>query len=183
MKEISAPLSNHMQGQRLPTISLPSTEGCEVSIADLSGWSVIFIYPRSSSPNELAPAGLSEVPGSKGCTPQARGFRDSYDQLRKLGVSNVYGLSTQTVTYQTELVSRLQLNYPILSDPDCRLAAALGLKTFTVDHQKFYTRTTLLFKDGFVRKVFNDIQDTSANALEVLGWMRENAGYTSEPGG
>ncbi|MCP1415953.1 peroxiredoxin [Pseudomonas laurylsulfativorans] len=165
--------SNVLIGRRLPAISLPCTTGINVDLTSLSGWSVVFIYPRTGNPNEPAPERLSEIPGARGCTPQACGFRDNRDQLADSGISNVFGLSTQVSAFQQELVERMSLNYPLLSDPNCKLASNLGLKTFNVEGQTFYARTTLIIHDGLVVKIFEDIQDPGANATEVLTWVAQ----------
>lgn len=164
---------NGLPGRRLPAITLPSTNGTDVDLSDLAGWCVIFIYPRTGNPNEPAPEELSEVPGARGCTPQACGFRDNRNQLADSGFLSVFGLSTQVSGYQQEFVERMSLNYPLLSDPSCKLASSLGLKTFNVKGQTFYARTTLIIQDGLVVKTFEDIQDPSANASEVLMWVAQ----------
>ncbi|BDB19080.1 peroxiredoxin [Pseudomonas sp. CYM-20-01] len=165
---------NSLLGRRLPATALPSTTGVDVDLSSLAGWCVLFIYPRTGNPNEPAPEGLSDVPGARGCTPQACGFRDTRNQLAESGILSVFGLSTQASTYQQEFVERMSLNYPLLSDPNCTLASSLGLKTFDVEGQTFYARTTLITQEGRVVKVFEDIQDPGANASEVLVWIVEN---------
>ncbi len=166
--------ANVLIGRRLPAISLPCTTGMDNDLTSLSGWCVIFIYPRTGNPNEPALEGLSEIPGARGCTPQACGFRDSRDQLADSGFLNVFGLSTQASAYQQEFVQRMSLNYSLLSDPNCKLASSLGLKTFVVEEQTFYARITLIIHDGLVVKTFEDIQDPGANATEVLTWVAQS---------
>lgn len=158
-------------GDEVPSISFPSTTSADVNIGGIAGWIVIFLYPRSSSPTEEAPLGLANIPGAKGCTPQASSFKDFHEQLQHAGVSGVFGLSTQSSAYQQELAQRLHLNYPLLSDPQCRLADGLGLRTFKVAGEVFYVRTTLVIRNGVVQKVFDEIEDPGANALEVLAWL------------
>ena len=52
------------------------------------------------------------IPGARGCTPQACGFRDHYAELKALGVDHLFGLSTQELEYQKETVERLHLPFP-----------------------------------------------------------------------
>lgn len=165
--------TNVLIGRRLPAISLPCTTGMDIDLTSLSGWCVIFIYPRTGNPKVPAPEGLSGITGARGCTPQACGFRDNRDQLADSGISNIFGLSTQLNAFQQELVERMSLNYSLLSDPNCKLASSLGLKTFNVEGQTFYARITLIIHDGLVVKVFEDIQDPAANAAEVLTWVAQ----------
>ena len=50
------------------------------------------------------PEGWDNIPGARGCTPEARGFRDHHDELLESGAARVYGLSSQTGDYQPEVV-------------------------------------------------------------------------------
>jgi peroxiredoxin len=34
------------------------------------------------------------IPGARGCTPQSCSFRDHFAELKELGTSGLYGLST-----------------------------------------------------------------------------------------
>jgi peroxiredoxin len=53
--------------------------------------------------------------------------------LKVLGVSHLYGMSTQDSDYQREAVERLHLPFAILSDAGLRFTHALRLPTFAVD--------------------------------------------------
>lgn len=115
--------------------------------------------------------GLSDIPGTKGCTPQACGFRNAHGRFLALGVEHLFGVSSQKPEYQAELAQRLCLTYPVLSDPSCTLGEALGMKLIQIDGQSFYARATLVLRDGVVVKVFEDITDPEGNALDVLSWL------------
>jgi hypothetical protein len=39
------------------------------------------------------------IPGARGCSPQSCAFRDHFTELKQLGVSRLYGLSTQDTAY------------------------------------------------------------------------------------
>ena len=67
-----------------------------------------------------------------GCSPQACAYRDHFAQLTALGVSAVYGVSTQDTDYQAEAQQRLHLPFPLLSDSSLRLTQALRLPTMKV---------------------------------------------------
>ena len=70
----------------------------------------------TGQPNTALPKDWDEIPGARGCTPQSCSFRDNFSELKKLNVKNIFGLSSQSNTYQKELVERLHLPYPVLSD-------------------------------------------------------------------
>ena len=53
--------------------------------------------------------------------------------MKLLGISHLYGLSTQETEYQREAVKRLGLPYDMLSDIDLKLKTALNLPILKVD--------------------------------------------------
>ena len=106
----------HLQGTRLPSVSLAATDRSKVDLSKLPGRTVLYIYPRTGVPGQAPPDGWDRIPGARGCTPQSCSFRDHFAELKRLGVSRLYGLSTQDTAYQREAVERLHLPFPVLSD-------------------------------------------------------------------
>ena len=109
---------------------------------------MIYIYPLSGQPNKELPNRWDEIPGARGCTAQSCIFRDYYKDLIQHNVSQVFGLSSQTTSYQKELAKRLNLPYTILSDEHMVLEKELNLPTFHADGLKLFKRITLLKKGG-----------------------------------
>ncbi|WP_349976650.1 peroxiredoxin [Pseudomonas sp. WHRI 8519] len=169
-----AELQKSLIGQKLPNIPFVSTSGSIVDLAKLTGLTVLFIYPRTGNPAIPAPAELEAIPGAKGCTPQACGFRDHLDELSALGVSHIYGLSSQDSSYQSELKSRQSLNYELLSDEACRLASSLKLPTFQAGELLLYSRAALIIKDGVLLQIFTEIPNPGENASTVATWLKDN---------
>lgn len=161
---------NHLSGLRLPDISLSSTAGTKVNLAELSGRTVVYCYPRTGQPGQPVPAGWDIIPGARGCTPQSCAFRDRYQELQQLHC-NVYGLSTQDSDYQREAVARLHLPFPLLSDADLVFTKALRLPTFTFDGMTLIKRVTLIIEDGQIIKVFYPVFPPNQNATEVIAWL------------
>src|SRR4051794_22429528 len=87
--------ARHLTGAALPDLALPATDGTEVNLARLKGRTVVYIYPRTGRPGQALPTGWDAIPGARGCTPQSCGFRDHLRDMKALGVSALYGLSTQ----------------------------------------------------------------------------------------
>src|ERR1041384_1839658 len=108
----------HLTEMSLPDVALPATDGSTVGLRRLAGRTVVYIYPRTGRPGQALPTGWDGIPGARGCTPQSCGFRDHFAELKRLGVNQLYGLSTQTTDYQREAVERLHLPFAILSDAD-----------------------------------------------------------------
>src|SRR5215212_11701943 len=119
--------TRHLTGARLPDQMLATTDGGAVNLALLKGRTVVYIYPRTGRPGQPLPEGWDGIPGARGCTPQSCGFRDHFAELQRLGVKQLFGLSTQTTEYQREAVERLHLPFAILSDERLALTGALNL--------------------------------------------------------
>jgi peroxiredoxin len=131
---------------------------------------VLYLYPRTGRPGVEPPPGWDATPGARGCTPQACAFRDLHGELVAAGAF-VAGLSAQSTEYQREAAERLELPFPLLSDPELRLAAALDLPTFELAGLRLYRRLTLIARAGVVAKVFYPVFPPTENAAEVLAWL------------
>ena len=118
------------------------------------------------------PDGWNQIPGARGCTPQSCGFRDHFAELKQLGVTRLFGLSTQDTAYQREAVERLHLPFPVLSDQNLKLARAIKLPTFTTSGMTLLKRMALIIDDGVITKVFYPVFPPDKNAEEVVAWLR-----------
>ena len=125
--DIPVPLDDggarHLQGARLPSVPLAATDGSQVDLSKLAGRTVLYVYPRTGVPGQAPPDGWDQIPGARGCTPQSCSFRDHFAELKRLGVSHLYGLSTQDTGYQREAVERLHLPFPDPVRPEPRTGA------------------------------------------------------------
>jgi peroxiredoxin len=163
--------ADHLVGLLVPHLSLPSTEGDMVDLADLARDKlVLYIYPRTGRPGVPLPTDWDAIPGARGCTPQSCGFRDLHPQLVRLGVT-IAGLSSQSTEEQTEAATRLRLPFRLLSDPDLRLATALDLPTFAFAGFTLYKRLTLIAERAQIVKVFYPVFPPDENAAEVSAWL------------
>src|SRR5260221_14317887 len=120
----------HLTGARLPRVAFPATDGATVDLSALAGRIVVYLYPRTGRPGQALPTGWNGIPGARGCTPQSCSFRDHFAELKRLGVGQLFGLSTQDLDYQREAAERLHLPFAILSDADLKLTHALNPPTF-----------------------------------------------------
>ncbi|MFI4962173.1 MAG: peroxiredoxin [Hyphomicrobiales bacterium] len=164
--------AKHLAGMKLPDLTLPATDGQPVNLAKLKGRAVVYIYPRTGVPGVDLPRGWNDIPGARGCTPQSCGFRDHFDELKRLGVAQLYGLSTQDSAYQQEAASRLHLPFAILSDEKMALTRALKLPTFTTSGMTLLKRMALVIDDGVITKAFYPVFPPDKNAAEVIAWLQ-----------
>jgi peroxiredoxin len=166
--------ARHLTGARLPSLALAATDDAQVNLGQLAGRSVVYIYPRTGDPNAGTPDGWNEIPGARGCTPQSCGFRDHFAELKRLGVAQLFGLSTQTTEYQREAVERLHLPFAILSDSDLALTRALNLPTFRFDGMELIKRMAWVIDDGVITKVFYPVFPPDQSAAQVIAWIQES---------
>ncbi len=168
--------ADQLPGMPMPRIELPSTAGRSVVLDRLGpGRAVLYIYPMTGQPGVDLPEGWNDIPGARGCTPEACGFRDHHAELRAAGAATVYGLSSQSTAYQAELAKRLGLPFEILSDTGLELAQALDLPTFTAAGERLYKRLTMIVADGRIEHVFYPIFPPDEHAAQVLDWLSANA--------
>lgn len=163
----------HLPGRPAPRLSLPSTSGASVALDGLPpGRTIVYIYPLTGRPEADLPDGWDAIPGARGCTTEACGFRDHHAELLGVGIAAVYGLSSQDSDYQRELVERLRLPFDMLADTDLALAEALRLPTFTAGGMSLFRRLTLLIRDGVVEHAFYPVFPPDEHARQVLTWLR-----------
>ena len=164
--------ARHLAGMKLPNLALPATDGRPVNLSTLAGRTVVYIYPRTGVPGVDPPDGWDQIPGARGCTPQSCSFRDHFGELKRLGVAQLYGLSTQGTAYQQEAARRLHLPFAILSDEKLALTRALRLPTFSVAGMTLLKRMALITDNGTIAKTFYPVFPPDKNAEEVIAWLQ-----------
>ena len=164
--------ADHLPGLTLPPVTLAATNGSSVDLGALTGLCILYFYPRTGRPDEPLPAGWDMIPGARGCTPQSCAFRDHFAELQALGVSAVYGISTQTSAYQAEAAARMHLPFALLSDEDRQLAEALRLPMMEVAGMVLNRRLTLIVEGGRIVKVLYPVFPPDRNAGDVIAALR-----------
>jgi peroxiredoxin Q/BCP len=117
---------------------------------------VLFFYPAAMS---------------SGCTAEACNFRDLAAEFRAAGAQRV-GISRDLPAKQKQFADLNNFDYPLLSDPDSKVAAALGVKRRLPLGPLSTKRITLVIDtDRRVLDVIHsetNMQDHAARALEAL---------------
>jgi peroxiredoxin len=161
---------DHLTDSQIPSVALDSTSGASIDLSKVDGISVIFFYPMHGHPDALPMTGWNDIPGARGCTPQACSFRDSYTKLAKLGVK-IFGVSSQPLSEQQEASERLELPYILLNDSELRLSKAMKLPTFEYDSSTFIKRITLICENGVIKKTLYPVFPPDKNVYDVLDWV------------
>jgi peroxiredoxin Q/BCP len=98
-------------GDAAPEFRLPDQHGRMVNLADFRGQKLlVYFYPKADTP---------------GCTRQACSIRDARQELRDLGLA-VVGISPDQPATQQKFDDKYGLAFPLLADPDHRVAQAYG---------------------------------------------------------
>jgi peroxiredoxin len=168
-------IGERLLGAAVPALTLASTAGRVDLAAFASDLLVLFVYPHATGLPHVPVPGWELIPGARGCTAEACGFRDHHDRLRGLGAT-VAGLSTQSSEEQSAFAARMGLRYPLVSDPERGLATALGLPMFAAGGMAFYRRLTLVASAGHIAKVFSPIVEPERQASEVIAWLEAGDG-------
>ena len=151
-------------GDRAPAFTLPDADGRPVSLSDFAGRHVIlYFYPRDDTP---------------GCTREACGFRDAWDDLRDLGAV-VLGVSADDAESHQRFAARYQLPFALLTDADrsvMKAYGAYGEKTMYGRKVTGVIRSTVwIGPDGRVRRHWPRVGNAGDHPKKVLAAV---GGYT-----
>jgi thioredoxin-dependent peroxiredoxin len=149
-------------GTKAPAFTLTDATGKQVSLQDFAGRDVIlYFYPRDDTP---------------GCTKEACGFRDAWDELRELGVA-VLGVSADDADSHQRFAAKYRLPFTLLSDPDRSVMTAYdayGEKTMYGRKVVGVIRSTVwIGPDGRVRRHWARVANAADHPAKVLAALRE----------
>jgi thioredoxin-dependent peroxiredoxin len=130
--------------------------GREVSLADFRGTPVVvYFYPKDDTP---------------GCTAQACGLRDAWKEFD--GNAEIFGVSVDPIASHEKFIDKYRLPFPLLCDPDHKMAAAYGVWVEKNMYGKKYMgteRTTFVIDaEGRIAKVLRRVKPA-----EHVGLLRE----------
>ncbi|CAI4064840.1 hypothetical protein SKDZ_09G1520 [Saccharomyces kudriavzevii ZP591] len=149
-------------GDSIPDLSLLSEDNDPISLKEIAKENkivVFFVYPKASTP---------------GCTRQACGFRDNYEDLKKHAA--VFGLSADSVTSQKKFQTKQNLPYHLISDPKREFIGLLGAKKTPLSGS---IRSHFVFVNGKLRfkriKISPEVSvsDAKKEVLEIAERVEE----------
>lgn len=99
-------------GAVAPSFEAESSDGVTVRLTDYRGKAlVLYFFPKAFTPI---------------CTLETRRFRDGRADLAALG-AEVVGISADSASVQCDFGRSQGVNFPLLADPDRRIASAYGV--------------------------------------------------------
>jgi peroxiredoxin len=159
-----------VSGALLPDFELPTTTGDRLSLARVSGLSIVFVYPWTGKPGIANPPGWDNIPGAHGSTPEAQGFQMLLEHFQARGIQ-ILGLSTQARDWQREFAGRAGLTYPLLSDAEFKVADALRLPRFEAGGVVYLKRLTFMCRDGQIVRTFFPVHPPDRHAADLLALL------------
>jgi thioredoxin-dependent peroxiredoxin len=143
------------EGQEAPDFELKSDAGELVRLSQFRGKPVVlYFYPRDDTP---------------GCTAQARGIRDNYDDFEQRGAV-VLGVSPDEESSHVKFKEKYGLPFTLLADPEHEVAEKYGVwgeKTFAGKKYMGVERSTFVIDPGGrIAKVMRRVKpDTHAERV------------------
>jgi peroxiredoxin Q/BCP len=149
------------EGQMAPDFMLTADSGEPVKLSSLRGSPVVlYFYPKDDTP---------------GCTREACAFRDCQSKLAESG-TKVLGVSPDTVESHCQFRDKFSLNFPLLADPDHKVAEQYGAwrernvhGNITLGIQR---STFLIDAEGRVAKVWRSVK-VDGHDEQVLAALAE----------
>ncbi|GAA0288260.1 thioredoxin-dependent thiol peroxidase [Psychrosphaera haliotis] len=147
-------------GDKAPMFKLNDQNGELFDLAETLKTSqvLVYFYPKAMTP---------------GCTVQAQNLRDVKADLEKYNTVAV-GISPDAVKRLTKFTERDELNFPLLSDEDHKVAddfGVWGLKKFMgKEYDGIHRLSFLIGQDGEIKHFFNKFKtkDHHQAVLDVL---------------
>ncbi|MBN2737622.1 MAG: thioredoxin-dependent thiol peroxidase [Spirochaetales bacterium] len=131
------------QGDKAPDFQLEDDRGEKLTLKQFKGKKVvIYFYPKDNTP---------------GCTTEACGLRDVYDDILAKGAV-VVGVSADSVKSHGNFKSKYELPFYLLSDPEKNMIKAYGAwgekKMYGKSYEGILRSTFIVDEKGMVIKVF-----------------------------
>jgi peroxiredoxin Q/BCP len=143
-------------GDKAPEFSLEASDGKTYTLEQFKGKKPIVIawFPKAFT---------------KGCTKECKSLRENSKALKDLKIA-YFTASVDTAEENTKFAKSLELDYPILSDPDQTIAKAYGVMN---PARKVANRWTYYIdKEGVIKAIDKDVKVDNAGA-DVAAKVKE----------
>jgi peroxiredoxin Q/BCP len=150
------------EGQPAPDFASETDRGETVNLKDFAGKRlVLYFYPKDDTP---------------GCTIEACEFRDNLGRVESESAA-VLGISLDTVESHEKFRDKFELSFPLLADPEHKVAEAYGVygkqKFGEFEYMGVARATFIIGPDGTLEKIWPQV-NPRGHAEEVIDWLREH---------
>jgi len=136
-------------GDKAPNFTLKASDGKTYKLADFQGKKAVVVawFPKAFT---------------SGCTAECKSFREKGDVLKEFKDLAYFTASVDDAETNAKFAKSLDLDYPILSDPDRSVAKAYGV----VSDDKGYAKrwTFYIDKSGIIRGIEKKVNTAQAAA-------------------
>lgn len=147
--------------QAVPDFTASATGG-DITLSGLRGKKlVLYFYPKDNTP---------------GCTTESLQFRDLYPEFQNAG-AEIVGVSRDSLRSHDNFKAKLELPFPLISDPDealCSLFGVIKMKKMYGKEVRGIERTTFLIDaQGVLRREWRGVKvpghvDEALEAVQAL---------------
>ncbi len=135
-------------GDKAPDFTLPDELGQMHTLSQYLGQKVVvYFYPKDDTP---------------GCTKEACGIRDSFDQFEKNNIM-VFGISYDSKESHIKFKQKHNIPFHLLTDGNKSVSKAYGADGMFFPSRKTY----LIDEDGILLKIYNQVNVIN-HAEEIL---------------
>ncbi|MDY0084607.1 MAG: thioredoxin-dependent thiol peroxidase [Bacteroidales bacterium] len=144
------------KGDKAPDFTGNDQQGKVVSLDDFKGKKlVLYFYPKDDTP---------------GCTKEACNLRDNYADLLDKGFA-LLGVSPDTEDSHQKFISKYELPFPLLSDPELKIIKAFGAwgekNMYGRKYEGLLRTTFIINEEGIIEKVIRKVK-TDDHANQIL---------------
>jgi peroxiredoxin Q/BCP len=150
-----------LEGKKAPEFSLDGSDGKQHTLSQYAGKTVVlYFYPKDNTP---------------GCTKEACGFRDSYQEFIDRDVV-ILGVSKDSITSHNKFRASFSLPFVLLSDPDTKTMVAYEAFGEKIMYGKTcmgtIRSTVIIGPDGSVIKQWAKVPKAEQHPEQVLSYLR-----------
>lgn len=151
--------------KKAPNFELLDQDGVTKSLSDYADkWLVLYFYPKDNTP---------------GCTTEACSFRDERDAISQISGAKVVGVSTDSVKSHKIFISKHNLSFTLLSDPDHKTIEAYDswkpLKFMGNEYIGTKRNTFIITPGGEIAKEYIGVNPKS-HATQIITDLKALAG-------
>ncbi|MEM1302353.1 MAG: DUF2937 family protein [Pseudomonadota bacterium] len=158
--------------QPVPQITMSASDGRNIELTAFARPVILLTFPVALQPGEPYPDGWETVEGGTGGMALICSLRDTVEELTAVGISGVFGVSSDETEEQRDLAHLLALPFPLLSDPSLELAQALNLPSFQFDGDYYYEPAVYLLGQGRVAAAMHPLRDPSRAGMRLAEQLR-----------